>query len=449
MSATQAPKGEEKGRAPAAPASAGPGGSPGGAAAVRSSGLQAVPGAPRAKARDYKPGTDSPEAPAPNGKHAGSSGRGTPPAKAAGPKLPAVAAWAAERLPLEKLSFQTLVLKKEVPVHRMSCAYYTGGLVLLFFAVQALTGLLLLFHYEPTVSDAHASVEHLTHQVPGGALIRNLHAWSASAMIFCLLVHLLMALATKAFARPREITWIAGVLLLFITFAFGFTGYLLPWSHISVNATKVVLTSIEQVGQYLPAAVAHLPVVLREAIQGEASIGQATLSRFYAIHVVVLPLLILGVIGLHLLMVQVHGMSRAVEEAPRKSERFFPTFLLKDLNLWAAAFGVVFVLARCLPFDAFLPFPLSQPFNALGSTPEGIKPEWYFFPMYYPMEMLPFWAILIGMGLLHVGLFLVPWIFRGTSHKVMRWIALGAAAYLVTITVFGHRIYLLVTGAQP
>ncbi|MBI3119285.1 MAG: cytochrome b N-terminal domain-containing protein [Candidatus Hydrogenedentes bacterium] len=347
----------------------------------------------------------------------------------------------AERFPVEKFSFHSLFQKKEVPIHRMSWAYYMGGLALFFFMIQLGTGLMLLFYYQPTVSDAHASVEYITTQVSGGGLIRNLHTWASSAMIFCVLAHIITTFAMKAFEKPREVTWITGVVLLLLTFGFGFTGYLLPWHQIAVNATKVGLQSIEEAGRYLPGALAEVPAQLRVLIQGEAAVGQATLSRFFALHVVVLPLLVFATLGLHVLLVQLHGMSQGVDRPTKKSERFFPLFVLKDFSLWGFVFLVVFVVALCLPFESFFSFPLFQPFDALGSTPEGIKPEWYFFFVYYPLELLPFWLVMLGQGIVVAGLFLTPWIFSGTSRKTLSIIAGAAAFYLVVITVFGQDIY--------
>jgi len=351
-----------------------------------------------------------------------------------------------DRFPTTKLNWNDLVVKKTVPEHRMSWAYYLGGLALFFFVVQVITGLLLLLYYEPTVSDAHASVQYLTDYVPNGALIRNMHAWSASFMIFFVLCHFLTTMAMKAFARPREITWLAGVIMLFTVFTFGFTGYLLPWSQISVNATKVVLQSIEQVGQYLPAALAGLPTTIRYAIQGEPGIGQATLSRFFAIHVLVLPLALALVLGVHLLSIQLHGMSQGVDRTTGRSMRFFPTYLMKDLRAWTVALLALYLVALTVPFDSFLPFTLLQPFNSLGSTPLGIKPEWYFYPVYYPMELLPFWVVMLGMGALTVGLLLVPWLFRGARRRTLAALSGLAALYLVVIILFGHQIYVLVKG---
>lgn len=347
----------------------------------------------------------------------------------------------AERFPVEKLNYRYMVEKKEVPVHAMSWGYYTGGLTMFFFMIQVVSGLFLLFYYQPTVSDARVSVEYISNYVAGGALIRNMHAWSSSCMIFFAMVHLLTAFAMKSFEKPREITWIAGVILLLITFTFGFTGYLLPWNQIAVNATKVGLQSVEYVGQYLPGQLSEVPRILRETFQGESSVGQSTLGRFYALHVVILPLILAALLGLHLLSVQLHGMSQGVDQPAKKSEKFISIFVFKDLTLWATVFLALFVVAMCIPFDSFLPFPLLAPFNALGSTPQGIKPEWYFYFVYYPLELLPFWVILLASTAIGGILIFTPWIFKGTSRRTLGFIAGAATAYLVIMTVFGEQIY--------
>ncbi len=352
----------------------------------------------------------------------------------------------AERFPVEKMDLQHMVQGKTVPVHRMSWAYYLGGITLFLFLIQVVTGLMLLFYYQPTVNDAFESVQYITEEVPGGHIIRNLHAWSASAMIFFVLAHLVTTFAMKAFAKPREVTWLAGIGLLLITFGFGFSGYLLPWNQIAVNATKIGLQSIEAMGQYLPASMAHLPTQLKEIIQGEASVGQATLSRFFVLHVVVLPLISFGLIGIHLFSVQLHGMSKGIPGEVKRTEKFFPTFIIKDFSTWGAVFFIMFILALTLPFDAFFSFPLMDPYNARGSTPDGIKPEWYFYMVYYPLEMLPYWLVMLAVNGGIVVLLLAPWIFKHTSIKTLRTLAVGFALYFVIITLFGDVIYHLVKG---
>lgn len=351
-----------------------------------------------------------------------------------------------ERFPTHKLNFESMVHKKEVPHHGMSWAYYFGGLTLFFFIIQVITGVMLLFYYEPSVSDAHTSVEYITYNVTGGALVRNLHAWSSSAMIFCALSHMITALSMKAFKNPREITWLSGVLLLLLVFGFGFTGYLLPWNQIAVNATKIGLQSIEQLGSLLPGFLADLLRSIKETIQGDAAVGQSTLSRFYAIHVVILPLLTFALLGLHLLAVQLHGMSKGVDKPTGKTERFFPTFVLKDFSLWGIVFFFVMVIAMTLPFESLFDYPLFAPYDALGSTPDGIKPEWYFYFVYYPLELLPFWMIIVGSTVAMGALVAAPWLLRGTGRKTLRVIALAIALYFVVITLFGQNIYEMLKG---
>jgi quinol-cytochrome oxidoreductase complex cytochrome b subunit len=256
-------------------------------------------------------------------------------------------------------------------------------------------------------------------------------------MIFFAMVHLLVSFAMKSFVKPRELTWIVGVLLLIITFTFGFTGYLLPWNQIAVNATKVGLQSVEDIGKYL-GPLHDLPRILRETFQGEASVGQSTLGRFYALHVVLLPIAMACLLGAHLLEVQLHGMSQGVEKPAKRQEKFVPGFLLKDLVVWGVAFLALFTLAECVPFDSFLSFPLLEPYNPLSATPPGIKPEWYFYFVYYPLELTDFGVILVS-GLIAMALlFGTPWIFKNTKHSVLRVLALIAAAYLVLMTLFGQ-----------
>lgn len=353
-----------------------------------------------------------------------------------------------ERFPVEKADFHSMVTKKTVPVHGMSWAYFLGGLTLFFFLIQVTTGLLLLFYYQPTVSDAHASVEYITRHVPGGALVRNMHAWSSSFMIFSVLSHFVTTMAMKAFGRPRELTWLSGVVLLLVTFVFGFTGYLLPWHQIAVNATKVGLQSIELIGAYLPGELAKLPTAIRETIQGEPAVGQSTLSRFYALHVIVLPLTVFAVLGLHLFSVQLHGMSPGVDQPVRRHEKFLPFFVIKDLGVWGLAFLLLFTVALCIPFESFFSFPLFAPYDALGSTPEGIKPEWYFYFVYYPLELLPFWAVALGQTIGIGAVFAAPWLFLRASRRTMAVIASAIAGYLVVITLFGHVIYAFFKGGQ-
>ncbi len=134
-------------------------------------------------------------------------------------------------------------------------------------------------------------------------------------------------------------------------------------------------------------------------------------------------------------------MSKGVERPTGKTERFFPFFILKDFKVWGVVFLGVFVLALCLPFESFFSYPLFEAYEPMSATPDGIKPEWYFYFMYYPLELLPFWMVMLGMNVVVLVLILAPWIFRGTRRATLRWIAVAATAYLVIITLFGQQIY--------
>lgn len=353
-----------------------------------------------------------------------------------------------ERFPVSRLNFDSLLRDKHVPIHKMTWGYYTGGLALFFFIVQVITGLLLLLYYQATVSGAFVSVKLITEYVPGGALIRNMHTWSSSMMIFVCLVHLLTTFAMKAFEKPREITWIAGVLLLLLTFAFGFTGYLLPWNQLSVNATKVLLQSIDQIGAYLPGILADAPSLIKQVLQGGQNIGQETLSRFFALHVVFLPAAFLTVLSLHLLSIQIHGMSQGVAAPASRTEKFFPLFLYRDISVWTIGFFILLVLAMCLPFEAFVPYPLLEPFNQFGATPVGIKPEWYFYFIYYPLELLPFGLVALLLSVAVVVLFLTPWIFRRANRRLLSAIAIVCGLYMTVMTAFGQNIYNYLKGGM-
>ena len=129
--------------------------------------------------------------------------------------------------------------EKHVPLHRHTFWYYFGGMALFLFTIQVLTGILLILYYRPDADHAYESVQFVMTEVEFGWLVRSIHAWAANVMVAVVFVHLFSTLLLKAYRRPREVTWISGVLLLALTLAFGFTGYLLPWNKLAYFATQV------------------------------------------------------------------------------------------------------------------------------------------------------------------------------------------------------------------
>ncbi len=202
-----------------------------------------------------------------------------------------------------------------MPVHRHSVWYYMGGITLFLVGVQVFTGILLLLYYRPSAGEAYESVKFIVSQVEFGWLIRNVHSWSANLLIFMAFVHLFSTLFLRSYRKPRELTWVTGVLLLFVMMGFGFSGYLLPWNELAFFATKV--------GTGIAGAVPGVGHFLLRFLRGGDDVTGATLTRFYGIHVAVLPAVMTVILGLHLLFIQRQGMSvpPSVERARRPARR--------------------------------------------------------------------------------------------------------------------------------
>ena len=346
--------------------------------------------------------------------------------------------WLDERIGLADL--EKLAHKKQVPVHRHSVWYYFGGMTLFLFAIQVATGVLLLFYYRPSAEEAYESIQFLMAEVEFGWLIRSIHAWAANLMIFALFVHLFSVLLLKAYRPPREVTWFSGMALLGIALGFGFTGYLLPWNELAFFATKV--------GTEITGAVPGVGRFLLRLLRGGDEVTGATLTRFYGIHVAVLPLLVTALLGLHLYLVQKHGMSvpPSVERrsAPPRTMPFVPNFLLRDVIGWLCALAALAALA------AYLPAELGKKADAFAPAPVGIKPEWYFMFMFQTLKYLPSHILgiegevvgIVGFGLGGLFLLLVPFLDRRTARgepgRLFTWIGIGLIVYVLVLTYLGY-----------
>lgn len=326
---------------------------------------------------------------------------------------------------------------KEVPRHRFDFTYYTGGITFFLFLVQVLTGLLLLMYYRPTADAAFESVRFIMSKVRFGWLVRDVHIWSANLMILAVSVHLAATFFGKAYRRPREVTWLTGVVLLLLTLTFGFTGYLLPWNTLAYFATKV---GTEIAGD-VPLVGRAILVLLR----GGEEVTEATLSRFFGIHVAILPALTTLLLGAHLLLVQVHGMSRPLDVPSTEGEPFYPQFILRDVLVWVILLGGVALLAT------FIPWGLGEKADPLLSAPAGLKPEWYFLFMYQALRMLPARLLglegeklgvlvfmLAGAALLFVP-FLDVWSKREQRHGLFTVAGVAALLFVVAMTILGLR----------
>ena len=206
--------------------------------------------------------------------------------------------WFNDRLEVGALAED--ITSKYVPPH-VNIFYCLGGITLTCFLIQFATGFAMTFYYKPSVTEAFDSVRYIMTDVNFGWLIRSIHRWSASMMVLMMILHTFRVYLTGGFKKPRELTWITGVILAVITVSFGVTGYSLPWDQVGYWAVKIV--------SGVPEAIPVVGSTLVELLRGVQSVCQATLTRFYSLHTFVLPWLIAVFMLAHFLMIRKQGIS--------------------------------------------------------------------------------------------------------------------------------------------
>jgi cytochrome b6 len=349
-------------------------------------------------------------------------------------KLKNAYSWLNERFHLDDLI--GFMKKKEVPLYRGTIWYYFGGISLLLFIIQVVTGMLLLLYYKGSAELAFESVQFISSKVKFGWLIRSIHSWSANLMILAVLIHMFSVFFTKAYKKPREMTWYSGFVLLALAMAFGFTGYLLPWNELSLFATKV--------GTDIPKAIPLAGDFIMNILRGGEEVTGATLSRFFGFHVALLPGIFTVILALHLIFIQRQGMSAPenwdeIPESSKKKIPFFPNFLIRDLLLWLIIINILSILA------VFFPWELGTKADELAPAPAGIKPEWYFLFMFQTLKIIPSKVLIIDGEVLGVLLFsiagllwfLVPMWDRKTKTGEKRyWLTYAGIFVIIYIAVF-------------
>jgi ubiquinol-cytochrome c reductase cytochrome b subunit len=329
-------------------------------------------------------------------------------------------------------------------------AWYTLGAVLLtLFGLQILTGLLLLMFYVPHAEQAFASVQRITNEIPYGWLFRMLHAVGANVIVIALLLHMLSVLFMASYKGRREFTWLTGFILFNLAMGLCLTGYLLPWSQLSFWATTVATEA--------PGAIPVVGELAKEFLRGGPTVSDATLGRFFALHVVGMPLVLLGLIGVHLFCVKRRGISpppfgddfqagelpdQFVYEKHPNGIPFFPNYVVKDAAVicffLALLLGIIFFApGMFFPESAFDP---ADPFK----TPPHIKPEWYFLWAYQTLKIFPSEMIGLGVqGAFMTFLALLPFIDRGPERRPSKrpiFVTIFVLSVLVflAISIWGH-----------
>jgi len=324
-------------------------------------------------------------------------------------------------------------------------AYIFGSILLFIFGMQAVTGVLLMFYYVPTADHAYASTQFILHDVDYGAFLLSYHFWGSSAMVLCVFAHMSQVFLWGAYKKPRELIWLVGLLLFGLVMGFGFTGYLLPWDQRAYWATTVGVEIVDK-----------MPVLgdfLARFLKGGATPGQMTLSRFFVIHVMVLPAALIALAGLHLFLFRCAGPAGPFRGTPTelkvKTDYFFPRQIWKDMVGMAVVFACISALAFWEPvvlLDEATPDPGDY-------HPE---PEWYFLFIFQHLRLKMFSGelgqFLGSMGLpgaLGIMLILLPFFDRDPERNIFKrplaligWVVLTASILLFTVSAIINREFL-------
>ncbi|MFN8695441.1 MAG: cytochrome b [Burkholderiales bacterium] len=328
--------------------------------------------------------------------------------------------------------------------------YYFGSLAMLVLVMQIVTGIFLTMNYKPDAKYAFASVEYIMRDVHWGWLIRYMHSTGASMFFLVVYLHMMRGLMYGSYRKPRELIWIFGCLIYLTLMAEAFFGYLLPWGQMSYWGAQVIIN--------LFAAVPFIGEDLAVWIRGDYNIGDATLNRFFAFHVIALPLVLLGLVAAHIMALHEVGsnnpdgvdIKKHIDPktgTPKDGIPFHPYYTVKDVV------GVVVFLALFSAIVFFAPemggYFLEKPNFVQADplqTPAHIAPVWYFTPFYAMLRAVPsffgsaFWGVAV-MGAATLILFALPWLDRGKVRSIRyrgpiyKWF-LGA--FVVSFIILGY-----------
>ena len=326
---------------------------------------------------------------------------------------------------------------RPVPEYAINPFYWLGALTVVAFVIQAVTGMVMMLYYVPSPIEAFPSTQYIFGQVYYGRFLESVHLYTAYAMIMLAFMHMMRDYFVSVYKKPREMMWIVGMVMGFVTLGFGFTGYLLPWTVVSKSATDVGIGMIDA----LPAQISSFLSFLVVGAGGDAT----ELLRFYDLHVIVLPAVLLVLLTIKMYMLESHGIAEPVTGVvSREKKRTLPIF--PDVSLYllelAAVFGSAMLLISVI-FPLSLP-PQYSPQLAAQFTPQ---PDWYFLWIYQIVKI----SIFEGPGLpvamslvtlLFIVLFLLPFIDRNEKRRLIDrpvFVTIGVifVAELITLAYWG------------
>jgi ubiquinol-cytochrome c reductase cytochrome b subunit len=363
--------------------------------------------------------------------------------------------WVDDRFPL--MAMWNDHLAKYYAPKNFNFWYFFGSLALLVLVIQIVTGIFLAMHYKPSAAEAFNSVEYIMRDVEWGWLMRYLHSTGASAFFVVVYLHMFRGLLYGSYKQPRELIWILGMLIYLCLMAEAFFGYLLPWGQMSFWGAQVIISLF-----------GAIPVVGEELaiwIRGDFVVSDATLNRFFSFHIILVPLILLGLVGAHILALHEVGSNNpdGVEIKKKKDENgipldgipFHPYYTVKDIA-GVAGFLILFSLILFYAPEMggfFLEHPHFEPADPL-KTPEHIAPVWYFTPYYailraVTIDIGPLDSKVLGvmaMGAATVIFFALPWLDRSPVKSIRYRGPLFKTALTIFVIVFFILGYL---GTQP
>jgi ubiquinol-cytochrome c reductase cytochrome b subunit len=356
--------------------------------------------------------------------------------------------WVDDRFPLT--SMYKAHLSEYYAPKNFNFWYYFGSLAILVLVIQIVTGIFLTMNYKPSAAEAFASVEYIMRDVPGGWLIRYIHSTGASMFFAVVYLHMCRGIMYGSYQKPRELIWLFGVLIFLTLMGEAFFGYLLPWGQMSYWGAQVIVN--------LFAAVPIIGEDLAVWIRGDFTISDVTLNRFFALHVIALPLVILGLVAAHILALHEVGSNNpdGVEikkdkdpktGTPKDGIPFHPYYTVKDI-VGVVVFLMIF---SAIVFFApemggyFLEPPNFEPANPL-KTPAHIAPVWYFTPYYAMLRAVPAIAGSQFPGVAVMGgavliFALLPWLDRGKVRSIRYRGPIYKsffAAFIISFVVLGY-----------
>lgn len=340
-----------------------------------------------------------------------------------------VETWLKNRIPVSGEQIREFT-NEPVPNHLKRWWFALGGTPAMLFGGQIFTGILLAIYYQPSQLTAYESVRRITEDINFGWYLRGMHKWGATLMIAAVILHQMRVFFTGAYRAPRELNWVIGMCLLLCTLITGFTGYSLVYEQLSYWGATV--------GANIADNVPLVGGLMKQLLLAGETYNENTLSRFYILHAAVLPAMIILLVAVHIVLIRLQGVTefRFEDEAEDKphSFNFFPDHLYTELIIGLSLLIILTTLAVAVPAH------LGPPADPL-TTPEIIKPEWFFYVAFRWLKLFSGTAAVISMGVVVITMFAWPWIDgairkRNPNSELSVYVGIAAVLAIVGLTVW-------------